>query len=473
MSKTYTPTIGIEIHVQLATKTKMFCSCDNDSRSAEPNTNICPVCLAYPGTLPVVNKRAVELAIKLGRGLNAKIATRTSFDRKNYFYPDSPKGYQITQMDEPIIQSGHVDILVDGEFKRIGVHHAHLEEDAGKSTHPDGANYTLVDFNRAGTPLIEIVSEPDMHSPGEARRYLQEVYNIATTLGVTHGDLQHGNFKFDLNVSVSPNDSLGTRTELKNLNSFRNAERALVYEIARQIDVLEGGEKIVQETRGYNDAKNITFSQRGKEQAHDYRYFPEPDLPPLSITPDMIEHSERDIVILPIDVRRDLIQAGVGVDEQDILIGQPHALLAFQQAREALADKALSPKLVNWLVGDYQALLSSGFEANLNGEHLAELVEMIDRGTISSKIAKDIFPDVAAGKSPQAVISSKGIAQLSDRTQLEAVVREVLASNPAAVAEYKAGLDKVLGYLVGQVMKQTQGQANPAMINKILRDELA
>jgi aspartyl-tRNA(Asn)/glutamyl-tRNA(Gln) amidotransferase subunit B len=228
--------------------------------------------MAYPGTLPVVNKRAVELAIKLGRGLNAKIATHTSFDRKNYFYPDSPKGYQITQMDEPIIQAGHVDILIDGEFRTIGIHHAHLEEDAGKSTHPDGASYTLVDFNRAGTPLIEIVSEPDMHTPEEARRYLQEVYNIATALGVTHGDLQHGNFKFDLNVSVSPDDSLGTRTELKNLNSFRNAERALVYEIARQIDVLEAGEKIVQETRGYNDAKNTTFSQRGKEQAHDYRY---------------------------------------------------------------------------------------------------------------------------------------------------------------------------------------------------------
>jgi len=473
MSKSYTPTIGIEIHVQLATKTKMFCSCDNDSRTSEPNTNICPVCMAYPGTLPVVNKRAVELAIKLGRGLNAKIATHTSFDRKNYFYPDSPKGYQITQMDEPIIQAGHVDILIDGEFRTIGIHHAHLEEDAGKSTHPDGASYTLVDFNRAGTPLIEIVSEPDMHTPEEARRYLQEVYNIATALGVTHGDLQHGNFKFDLNVSVSPDDSLGTRTELKNLNSFRNAERALVYEIARQIDVLEAGEKIVQETRGYNDAKNTTFSQRGKEQAHDYRYFPEPDLPPLTITPKMIEHAEGEIVTLPIEVRRELVTAGVGVDEQDVLIGQPHTLLTFQQARELLADKALSPKLVNWLVGDYQALLSAGVKTQLTGEHLAELVEMVARGSISSKIAKDIFADVVGGKSPQAVVAAKGIEQLSDRTELEAIVRTVLEDNPAAVAEYKAGQDKVLGFLVGQVMKQTQGQANPGMINQILRELLA
>jgi aspartyl-tRNA(Asn)/glutamyl-tRNA(Gln) amidotransferase subunit B len=473
MSKSYTPTIGIEIHVQLATKTKMFCSCDNDSRTSEPNTNICPVCMAYPGTLPVVNKRAVELAIKLGRGMNAKIATHTSFDRKNYFYPDSPKGYQITQMDEPIIQAGHVDILIDGEFRRIGVHHAHLEEDAGKSTHPDGANYTLVDFNRAGTPLVEIVSEPDMHTPEEARRYLQEVYNIATALGVTHGDLQHGNFKFDLNVSVSPDDSLGTRTELKNLNSFRNAERALVYEIARQIDVLEAGEKIVQETRGYNDAKNTTFSQRGKEQAHDYRYFPEPDLPPLTITPKMIEHAEGEIVTLPIEVRRELVTAGVGVDEQDVLIGQPHTLLTFQQARELLTDKALSPKLVNWLVGDYQALLSAGVKTQLTGEHLAELVEMVARGSISSKIAKDIFADVVGGKRPQAVVAAKGIEQLSDRTELEAIVRTVLEHNPAAVAEYKAGQDKVLGFLVGQVMKQTQGQANPGMINQILRELLA
>lgn len=233
MSSKYTPTIGIEIHTQLATKSKMFCGCDNASVDAEPNTNVCPVCLAMPGSLPVINKGAVELAIRMGYGLNAKIATNTSFDRKNYFYPDSPKGYQITQMDQPIIQNGHVEILINGEFKRIGVHHAHLEEDAGKSTHPQGADYSLVDFNRAGTPLVEIVSDPDMHTPQEAKRYLQEVYAIVTSLGVTHGDLQHGNFKFDLNISVSNTNKLGTRTELKNLNSFRNAERALTFEIKR------------------------------------------------------------------------------------------------------------------------------------------------------------------------------------------------------------------------------------------------
>ncbi len=473
MSKTYLPTIGIEIHVQLATKTKMFCSCDNDSRTAEPNTNICPVCLAYPGSLPVANKRAVELAIKLGQGLNAKIARRTSFDRKNYFYPDSPKGYQITQMDEPIIQAGHVEILVNGEFQRVGIHHAHLEEDAGKSTHPDGANYTLVDFNRAGTPLIEIVSEPDMHTPEQARRYLQEVYNIACALGVTHGDLEHGNFKFDLNVSVSPDDSLGTRTELKNLNSFRNAERALTYEIARQIDVLESGEKVVQETRGYNDAKNTTFSQRGKEQAHDYRYFPEPDLPPLVITPQMISRAQEEVITLPRTVRKELIAAGVGVDEQDVLIGQPSTLVIFQQAREQLQDTALTPKLVNWLVGDYQALLSSGAPSALQPEHLAQLVEMVARGTISSKIAKDIFADVVAGSSPQDVVERKGLSQISDTNELEVVIDKVLSANPKAVAEYKAGETKVLGFLVGQAMKETHGQANPSLVNELFRSKLS
>jgi len=468
----YKPTIGIEIHVQLATKSKMFCGCDNDSRTAEPNTNICPVCMAYPGTLPVVNKRAVELAIKLGEGLNAEIARHTSFDRKNYFYPDSPKGYQITQMDEPIIGPGYVEILVGGEFKRIGIHHAHLEEDAGKSTHPDGANYSLVDFNRAGTPLIEIVSEPDMHTPEEARRYLQEVYNIASAIGVTHGDLEHGNFKFDLNVSVSKTDKLGIRTELKNLNSFRNAERALSYEIQRQIDVLESGEVVEQETRGYNDAKNITFSQRGKEMAHDYRYFPEPDLPPLVITDAMIAEAKQEIVTLPIVVRKELVEAGVGVDEQDVLIGQPSTLALFQEAREIVKDKALTSKLVNWLVGDYQALLGSGVVSKLKPQALAELVSLVDEGKISSKIAKDIFADVVAGAMPREVIAAKGISQVSDTNELTAIVKKVIEENPAVVEQYKAGEEKVLGFLVGQTMKATQGQANPGLVNQILREQL-
>lgn len=469
MSK-YTPTIGVEIHVQLATKSKMFCACNNDSRGAKPNTNICPVCMALPGTLPVVNKGAIELAIKLGRGFNANIAEHTSFDRKNYFYPDSPKGYQITQMDEPIIQAGHVEILVGGEFKKIGIHHAHLEEDAGKLTHPAKADYSLVDFNRAGTPLIEIVSEPELHSPEEAKRYLQEVYNIATSLGVSNGDMEHGNFKFDLNVSVSDTKELGTKVELKNLNSFRNAERALSYEIKRQTDMLEKGEEIVQETRGWNDAKSQTFSQRSKEEANDYRYFPEPDIPPLVITQAMVSEVADTITVLPVEVRKELIELGLNVDEQDVLIGQAKTMEIFKTAQAQLKKPELTKKAVNWLVGDYQAWLSenSQDESKLTGKHLAELISLVDQGEISSKIAKDIFADVIAGDKPAAIIEAKGLKQVSDEGELEVIVKNIIENNPQAVADYKAGQDRALGFFVGQVMKETKGQANPGKVNALV-----
>ncbi len=469
MSK-YTPTIGVEIHVQLATKSKMFCGCNNDSRDAEPNTNICPVCLALPGTLPVVNRGAVELAIKLGRGFNSKIAEHTSFDRKNYFYPDSPKGYQITQMDEPIIQAGYVEIFVSGEFKKIRIHHAHLEEDAGKLTHPAGADFSLVDLNRAGTPLIEIVSEPDIHSPEEAKRYLQEVYNIATSLGVSHGDMEHGNFKFDLNVSVSNSEKLGTRTELKNLNSFRNAERALSYEIKRQVDLLEKGEKIEQETRGWNDAKSITFSQRSKEEANDYRYFPEPDIPPLVITPKMVEEVADTITVLPIDVRKQLVELGLNIDEQDVMIGQPKTMQIFEESRSVLNKPELVKKAVNWLVGDYQAWLTEFGEqkSKLSGDNLTQLINLVDKGEISSKIAKDIFADVINGTEPEKVIKNKGLKQVSDDGEIEEIVRSIIAANPKAVEDYKSGNDRALGFFIGQVMKETKGQANPGKANQLV-----
>ncbi len=472
MAKIYTPTIGIEIHTQLATKSKMFCACDNDSKTAEPNINVCPVCLALPGALPVINKGAVELAIKLGFGLNARIATNTSFDRKNYFYPDSPKGYQITQMDEPIIQAGSVEILVNGEFKKIGVHHAHLEEDAGKSSHPIGSDYSLVDFNRAGTPLVEIVSDPDMHTPEEAKRYLQEVYAIATTLGVTHGDMEHGNFKFDLNISVSDTDELGTRTELKNLNSFRNAERALKYEIQRQIEVLESGEEVIQETRGWNDAKAVTVSQRGKEHAHDYRYFPEPDLPPLVLKSDFIESVQAEVkdVILPIAIRHSLQELGLNSDEQDILIGQVKTREIFFAASKLLDNKQLEKKAVNWLVGDYQAWLTENSEAKskLTGKDLADLIKLVESGDISSKTAKEIFPLVLAGSSPQKVVAEKGLVQISDDTELEKIITGFITDNPQAVADYKSGNAKAAGFFVGQVMQATKGQANPGKANTLV-----
>ncbi len=479
MAKQYTPTIGIEIHVQLATKTKMFCACDNNSRSAKPNTNVCPVCMAFPGSLPVVNKGAIELAIKLGYGLNAEIAKTTSFDRKNYFYPDSPKGYQITQMREPIIGEGHIEILVDNEFKKIGIHHAHLEEDAGKSTHPAGKDYSLVDFNRAGTPLVEIVSEPDMHSPTEAKRYLQEVYAIATTLGVSDGDMEHGNFKFDLNVSVSNSNELGTRTELKNLNSFRNAERALNYEIARQIEVLESGEKVVQETRGWNDAKGKTVPQRTKEEANDYRYFPEPDIPPINIDKEFINsiQTEAKKEVLPITVRRELLNLGLNTDEQDILVGQTKTRTIFYDAKNVLNNSKLERKIVNWLVGDYQAWKSENSEASskLTGQHLAELISLIEEGTISSKTAKEIFADVIAGQKPTEIIQAKGLTQMSDDSELETIITGIIAKNPQAVADYKSGNEKAAGFFVGQVMAATKGQANPgkanALVLKLLQEQ--
>jgi len=467
MSK-YKPTIGIEIHAQLATNSKMFCGCNNDSRGALPNTNICPVCLALPGTLPVINKGAIDMAIKLAKGFNAEVARTTSFDRKNYFYPDSPKGYQITQMDQPIIKNGHVEILVAGEFMKIGIHHAHLEEDAGKLTHPDGADYSLVDFNRAGTPLTEIVSEPDIKSTEQAKRYLQEVYNIVTSLGICNGDMEHGNFKFDLNVSISDSSTLGTRTELKNLNSFRNAERALNYEIARQIAVLESGGVIEQETRGWNDAKAETFSQRSKEQANDYRYFPEPDLPPITLSQSYIDQIQSQIVVLPIDVRKDLAELNLNADEQDVLISQPKTIMIFKDAESALKNPELIKKAVNWLVGDYQAILAANKKSLLTGQHLAELIELIENGDISSKIAKSIFADIVAGAKPSDIVAQKGLKQVSDDSELESIIKKIILDNPKPVDDYKSGNARVLGFFVGEVMKQTKGQANPSKVNQLM-----
>ncbi len=467
MAKTLTPTIGIEIHVQLNTKTKMFCACDNDSRTAEPNTNVCPVCLGFPGTLPVVNRAAITSAIKLGLALNAKIAQHTKFDRKNYFYPDLPKGYQISQFDQPIVGKGQVEVLVDGQWQVIGVERAHLEEDAAKLIHPAGKDYSLVDYNRGGTPLIEIVSKPDMHSPSSARRYLQEIYNIVMSLGITNGDMEHGNFKFDLNISLSDSDQLGTKVELKNLNSFRNAERALSYEIKRQTELLEKGEPIDQETRGWDDAKSRTFSQRGKEMAHDYRYFPEPDLPPLHIDTASVTQIRADLPALPLAVRLRLVELGVSVDDQDMLINQPQTLQIFDESATLLDEPKLIKKALNWLVGDYQALLLKS-ASKLSGSNLAELVRLVETGEISGKIAKEILPSVVAGQSPKQVIAQKGLKQVSDVAELEQIVKDIIVKNPQAVADYKAGKTQALGFMVGQVMSQTRGQANPGVVNQLL-----
>lgn len=478
----YTPTIGIEIHVQLATKSKMFCSCDNNSINSAPNTNICPICLAYPGTLPLPNAQAVQLAIRLAHGLNARVRKTTKFDRKNYFYPDNPKGYQITQFDQPIVEEGYVEILVDGKFCKVRVERAHLEEDAGKLTHPVGKDYSLVDLNRAGTPLLEIVSYPDMHSPYEARRYLEEVYAIATTLGITHGDMQHGNMKFDLNVSVSKADSLGTRTELKNLNSFRNAERALTYEIGRQIEVLEQGGVIEQETRGFDDAKGKTFSQRSKEEAHDYRYFPEPDIPPIVVTEAMRKKEDHiKSIPLPISIRRELVELGLSVDEQDVLIKQKNTSQFFAETRMLVSKKG-ERKLVNWLVGEYQAWIKQQTHADdtdsfaattiiapFTPQQLAELIALELASDISSSQAKQIFAEISkSSDSPTEIMQRLGIKMISDEGALAEIIEKIIDANPQAVSDYRAGQAKALGFFVGQVMKETKGQANPQVVNKLV-----
>lgn len=471
--KTYITNIGVETHIQLNTASKMFCPCDNDSRSAEPNTNICPICLGFPGTLPVPNYGAIERVLKLGLAIHAqKIIGTTKFDRKNYFYPDLPKGYQISQYDEPIVAEGYVEILTGGQFKKIGIERAHLEEDAAKLIHQPGTDFSLVDFNRAGTPLVEMVSRPEMTSPAEAKRYLQEVYNLVMALGICHGDMEHGNFKFDLNVSVRPAEQkdLGSKAELKNLNSFRNAERALTYEIKRQTELLDRGEKVIQETRGWNDTKRVTFTQRIKEEASDYRYFPEPDIPPLVITGELIEKIKKQMPeVMPIEVRRQLVELGVATDDQDLLIEQPVMFKIFEEARQLLKKPELVKKAANWLVGPTQALKIPAKKLLLTGEKLADMITMIDENVISSKMANDNFAYIATTtENMSTIIKLKNLTQISDSVELEKIITKVIADNPQAKTDYQAGKSQAQAFLIGQVMKLTKGQANPGKVSALM-----
>jgi aspartyl-tRNA(Asn)/glutamyl-tRNA(Gln) amidotransferase subunit B len=475
----YEVVIGIECHVQLATKTKLFCGCDNDSRDAEPNTHVCQVCLGLPGTLPVLNKRAVELALRLGQALGATYPDNyhTKFDRKNYFYPDLPKGYQITQFDEPIVGKGEVEFPVDGKMTKIGITRAHLEGDAGKLTHPEGADYSLVDLNRAETPLLEIVSEPDMRTPAEAKGYAQELYNLVRYTGTGDANLYYGNMRFDVNVSVrligAP--EFGTRTETKNLNSFRAIERTVEYETRRQIVLVEGGDRVRQETRGWNEAKQETYAMRSKEDADEYRYFPEPDLPPLVITRGMVEAQANELGLLPADVRRELATAGLPLHEGEALVSDPvaarfwHDTVAIdaRQARFAFA----------WLTGDRvkqtdttgQELLDS----KLTPTRLAEVGALVAAGKLSSTNAKALLAHLwSHDTDPADTAKSLGLLQESDEGALAAVVDEVIAENERAVADYKSGNQRALGALVGQAMKKTQGKGNPPMINKLIKERL-
>lgn len=476
---TYEMTIGIECHVQLATKTKLFSAADNDARDSEPNSKVVPVDYGLPGMLPVLNWEAVRLSVRAGKALNSEISLHSHFDRKHYFYPDLPKGYQTTQMYEPIIGPGRIAVpLEDGSSVEVRIHHAHMEEDAGKLTHFDG--YSLVDLNRAGTPLIEIVSEPDIHSAAAARAYATELHRLMTYSGVTHGDLYHGNMRFDVNISVAKKGTteLGTRAEIKNLNSFRSVERAAEYEFNRQIDVLESGQQVVQETRGWDDDKQLTISQRSKEDAQDYRYMPDPDIPPIVLTPEEVAEIQADMPALPQVYREAWSSLSLDTSVVTTLLGtRRHAELV--RAVQLAAGDDAATRIANLFASGLGSNSSdeqvAAIHEDVSADELVELASMIEKSEVSSNAAKDIFKALYSGEhDPRAIAEAKNLLQNSDTDAIAAVVDEVLADPASAkvLEDIRSGNDKAIGYLVGQVMKKSRGQANPALAQELLRKKL-
>ena len=470
--------IGLEIHTQLATNSKIF-SGASTAYGAEPNTQACAVDLGLPGVLPVLNKQAVNMAIKFGLAIDAEIGERSVFARKNYFYPDLPKGYQISQYELPIVGLGHIDIdLEDGTTKRIGVTRAHLEEDAGKSLHEDFHGMTGIDLNRAGTPLLEIVSEPDMRSAKEAVAYMKKMHSLVRYLGISDGNMQEGSFRCDANVSVrlKGEEKFGTRTELKNINSFRFVERAIEYEVERQIDVIEGGGEVVQETRLYDPDKNETRSMRSKEEAMDYRYFPDPDLLPVDVTKDHIEFIRGTLPELPAAKKARFMESfGLSRDDAEVLTSSKDMADYFETVNKACGDAKLS---ANWVNSELSGYLNKEnmeiTDSPVGAELLGGLLARIKDNTISGKIAKEVFAAMWNGEgSADEIIDNKGLKQITDTGAIEAMVDEVLANNPEQVEEYKAGKEKMLGFFVGQIMKQTGGKANPGQVNKLLKDKLS
>jgi aspartyl-tRNA(Asn)/glutamyl-tRNA(Gln) amidotransferase subunit B len=470
--------IGLEIHAQLATASKLF-SGASTRYGAPPNSQASLVDLGYPGILPVLNRRAVELAVTFGLATGCEIARRSVFARKNYFYPDLPKGYQISQYELPIVKSGHIDIVLeDGTVKRVGITRAHLEEDAGKSLHEDFHGLSGIDLNRAGTPLLEIVSEPDLRSAVEAGAYMRKIHTLVRYLGISDGNMQEGSFRCDANVSIRQRgeNRLGTRTELKNLNSFRFVEKAIEVEIARQIDVLEEGGTVVQETRLYDSDRNETRSMRSKEEANDYRYFPDPDLLPVLVEEALIERLRTELPELP-DEKRERFTRQYGLSDYDAGLLTAHKPLADYYERVAGATAAKPKLAANWVVGELTAALnreSLDIEASkISAEALARLLDSIDNGTISGKIAKTVFEALWHGEgSVDEIVEQRGLKQITDSAAIEAMVDTVIRENPQQVQQYRDGKEQVLGFFVGRVMKASRGKANPQQVNTLLREKL-
>lgn len=466
----YETIIGIETHVQLKTKTKLFCGCDNDAREAEPNTTVCPVCMGFPGALPVLSEQAIKLGLKAALALNGEVPKQTKFDRKNYFYPDLPNGYQITQFDQPIVGKGQVEFPLDGRTVKVGITRAHLEADAGKLTHPTGADYSLVDLNRSGTPLLEIVSEPDMRTAAEAKAYAQEIYNLMRYASVSDANLYYGNMRFDVNVSLRPVGAkeFGTRTETKNLNSFRAVEKAVDYEAKRQAEVLEHGDQVVQETRGWDDVKQKTFSQRSKEEAHDYRYFPEPDLPPVVITAVMKAEAKDSMPMLPNQIRAELTSMTLTAEEAEILVNSI-------EATQLVLEWKSKVKPAQFLAGTRAIVQDSELRENFASLNESQ---MKDFTTLSGVVSEGVISKTAfAAGIKEAVLGKKDVEvflkpQVSDTGEIDKFVDEAIKAHPEAVADYKAGKQQALGALVGAIMKASRGQANPSLVNELLLKKL-
>ena len=472
----YEAVIGLEIHAQLLTDAKIFCGCSTKFGSA-PNTQTCPVCTGLPGVLPVMNKKAVEYVVRTGIATNCEIPSHSRFARKNYFYPDLPKGYQISQFELPLCERGHVDVIVDGSCSRIGLTRIHLEEDAGKNIHVSGGSESCVDLNRAGVPLMEIVSEPDIRSPKEAMEFVKKLRAIVRYIGVCDGNMEQGSLRCDANVSVRPvgEKELGTKAEIKNMNSFRFVEKALDYEIKRQKKVIKEGGKIIQETRLWNSDKGVTESMRSKEEAHDYRYFPDPDLMPIEFDKAWIDEIRASVVELP-DKKRERFIKEYNLPEQDAdsLTAERSIAEWFEEAVDLGGD----PKNVgNWMKGELARLLNEENrqieDCALSPRLLVDMLTLINKGTISGKIAKTVFEEMyMTGKEAAAIVEDKGLVQISDEAGIEAMVDEVLSKNPDEVERFRGGEAKLMGFFVGRIMKETKGKANPKIVNELLRKKL-